>query len=35
MILAACAGVLYYLQSLLSLHGVEDETPRDKIKKTF
>lgn len=33
MILAACAGVLYYLQSLLSLHGVEDETQRDQIKK--
>ena len=26
-------GVLYYLQSLLSLHGVEDETQRDQIKK--
>ena len=33
MILAACAGVLYYLQSLLSLHGVEDETQREQIKK--
>lgn len=33
MILAACAGVLYYLQSLLSLHGVEDQTQRDQIKK--
>lgn len=33
LILAACAGVLYYLQSLLSLHGVEDETQRDQIKK--
>lgn len=33
MILAACAGVLYYLQSLLSLHGVEDEMQRDQIKK--
>ena len=33
MILVACAGVLYYLQSLLSLHGVEDETQRDQIKK--
>ena len=33
MILVACAGVLYYLQSLLSLHGVEDETQREQIKK--
>ena len=32
-ILIACAGVLYYLQSLLSLHGVEDETQREQIKK--
>lgn len=33
MILVVCAGVLYYLQSLLSLHGVEDETQREQIKK--
>ena len=33
MILVACAGVLYYLQSLLSLHGVGDETQREQIKK--
>ena len=33
MILVACAGVLYYLQSLLSLHGVEDEMQREQIKK--
>ena len=33
MILVTCAGVLYYLQSLLSLHGVEDETQREQIKK--
>ena len=33
MILVACAGILYYLQSLLSLHGVEDETQREQIKK--
>ena len=33
MILVACAGVLYYLQSLLSLHGVEDEMQRDQLKK--
>ena len=33
MMLVAFAGVLYYLQSLLSLHGVEDETQRDQIKK--
>ena len=32
-ILIACAGVLYYIQSLLSLHGVEDETQREQIKK--
>ena len=32
-ILLACAGVLYYLQSLLSLHGVEDETQREQLKK--
>ena len=32
-ILIACAGVLYYVQSLLSLHGVEDETQREQIKK--
>ena len=32
-ILVAFAGVLYYLQSLLSLHGVEDETQREQIKK--
>ena len=33
MILVACAGILYYLQSLLSLHGVEDEMQREQIKK--
>ena len=33
MILVACAGVLYYLQSLLSLHGVEDEMQREQLKK--
>ena len=33
MILVTCAGVLYYLQSLLSLHGVEDEMQREQIKK--
>ena len=33
MMLVACAGVLYYIQSLLSLHGVEDETQREQIKK--
>lgn len=33
MILVVCAGILYYLQSLLSLHGVEDETQREQIKK--
>ncbi|MFS9252840.1 membrane protein insertase YidC [Streptococcus infantis] len=33
MILVAFAGILYYLQSLLSLHGVEDETQREQIKK--
>ena len=32
-ILVAFAGVLYYQQSLLSLHGVEDETQREQIKK--
>lgn len=32
-ILIACAGVLYYAQSLLSLHGVEDETQREQLKK--
>ena len=32
-ILIACAGVLYYIQSLLSLHGVEDETQREQLKK--
>lgn len=32
-ILLACAGVLYYVQSLLSLHGVEDETQREQLKK--
>ena len=32
-ILIACAGILYYLQSLLSLHGVEDETQREQLKK--
>ena len=32
-LLVAFAGVLYYLQSLLSLHGVEDETQREQIKK--
>ena len=32
-ILVAFAGVLYYLPSLLSLHGVEDETQREQIKK--
>ena len=32
-ILVAFAGILYYLQSLLSLHGVEDETQREQIKK--
>lgn len=32
-ILLACAGVLYYLQSLLSLHGVEDEIQREQLKK--
>ena len=31
--LIACAGVLYYVQSLLSLHGVEDETQREQLKK--
>ena len=33
MILVAFAGILYYLQSLLSLHGVEDEMQRDQLKK--
>ena len=33
MILVAFAGILYYLQSLLSLQGVEDETQREQIKK--
>ena len=33
MILVAFAGVLYYLQSLLSLHGVEDEMQREQLKK--
>lgn len=32
-ILIACAGVLYYVQSLLSLHGVEDETQREQLKR--
>ena len=32
-LLVAFAGVLYYLQSLLSLHGVEGETQREQIKK--
>ena len=32
-LLVAFAGVLYYVQSLLSLHGVEDETQREQIKK--
>ena len=32
-LLVAFAGVLYYLQSLLSLHGVEDETQREQLKK--
>ena len=32
-ILIGCAGVLYYVQSLLSLHGVEDETQREQLKK--
>ena len=33
MILVAFAGVLYYLQSILSLHGVEDEMQREQLKK--
>ena len=33
MLLVAFAGILYYLQSLLSLHGVEDEMQRDQLKK--
>ncbi|RKV98732.1 MAG: membrane protein insertase YidC, partial [Streptococcus sp.] len=33
MILVAFAGILYYLQSLLSLHGVEDEMQRDQLKR--
>ena len=33
MILVAFAGILYYLQSLLSLHGVEDEMQREQLKK--
>ena len=32
-ILVAFAGVLYYLQSLHSLHRVKDETQREQIKK--
>ena len=32
-ILIAFAGILYYVQSLLSLHGVEDETQREQLKK--
>ena len=32
-ILIACAGILYYIQSLLSLYGVEDETQREQLKK--
>ena len=32
-ILIVCAGILYYIQSLLSLHGVEDETQREQLKK--
>ena len=32
-ILIAFAGVLYYIQSLFSLHGVEDETQREQLKK--
>jgi len=33
MLLVAFAGVLYYLQSILSLHGVEDEMQREQLKK--
>ncbi|WP_241734054.1 YidC/Oxa1 family membrane protein insertase, partial [Streptococcus oralis] len=33
MLLVACAGILYYLQSLLSLHGVEDEMQREQLKR--
>lgn len=33
LLLVAFAGILYYLQSLLSLHGVEDEMQRDQLKK--
>ena len=33
MLLVALAGVLYYLQSILSLHGVEDEMQREQLKK--
>ena len=33
MLLVAFAGILYYLQSLLSLHGVEDEMQREQLKK--
>ena len=32
-ILIAFAGILYYVQSLLSLHGVEDETQREQLQK--
>ena len=33
MLLVAFAGILYYLQSILSLHGVEDEMQREQLKK--
>ena len=33
MLLVAFAGILYYIQSLLSLHGVEDEMQREQLKK--
>lgn len=33
LLLVAFAGILYYLQSLLSLHGVEDEMQREQLKK--
>ena len=33
LLLVAFAGILYYLQSLLSLHGVEDEMQRDQLKR--
>jgi len=31
--LTAIVGILYYIQSVLSLHGIEDETQRNSMKQ--